>query len=424
MTKQNDVLVMEKFSREVVGPVMYEYTFWILSECEKRGLKKVYFLARDGYLLCEIAKVICKKFDLKIECKYLYCSRLSLRIPTYHFLGEEGMDLLLLKSYYATPESVLLRAGLEEKELTKLAKELGINDIHKEFSSAEFEDFANKLRGCEIFKNKVDKISKNAYKSAIDYFKQEKLFEDDKVVIADSGWTGSMQRSLRQLLESAGYKGKFIGFYFGLNKKSNQREDGEYLSYYFSPNENNKRKINFNNNVFECMLSADHGMTVGYRNVGGKSEPVLKAEENNGNMKQLVPLQIDGALEYAQNCDVYKKIGEFDLKKSRKKCYRILKRAMVKPTREEVEMLSNFMFCDDVTEGYHISISSKELRKHLGNEMFVNRALRKLFHKKSKVTTNLFWTYGVIATCPKILRPWYRFNIKLWDWIRFTLKKG
>ena len=72
--------------KEFVGPILFDYVWWILYQAQQRGIQRLYFLARDGYLLREIAQQFCARFGLKIECRYLYCSRAALRMPSYHLL--------------------------------------------------------------------------------------------------------------------------------------------------------------------------------------------------------------------------------------------------------------------------------------------------------------------------------------------------
>lgn len=413
---------MHNYGKAIVGPVMLEYTRWILRESQKKGIKKLYFLARDGYLLSKIAKMIVEKQGLDIDCRYLYCSRASLRMPSYHIIPTEEMyDILLLGGYYVTPKSLLWRAEIESENAQALYKELGIEDENACLNDKELEELRGKIKKSELYYNLVTEASKNAYKSTIDYFRSEGLFDTDHVAIADSGWTGSMQRSLRQLLNNEGYTGKITGFYFGMYV-SPKSEDGEYNTYYFSEHKGTKRKLYFNNNLFECMLSAPHPMTIGYGyDEGGKVRPLF-AENHSKKMLELIEAQIDGALEYI-NSVPDTPFTDYSYKKSLKRVYKILKRSMVKPTRDEVVALSNFTFCDDVTEKYHLSLASDEMKKSLKNYMIIGRVLRKLLGKKQSGEAQLFWPYGVVALCPKILRPWYRFNITLWDFLKIKLKK-
>ena len=110
---------MHNYGKDIVGPVMLEYTRWIISESQKKGIKKLYFLARDGYLLSKIAKMIVEKQGLDIDCRYLYCSRASLRMPSYHIIDENEMyDILLRGGYYVTPKSLFQRGCFLEDALS------------------------------------------------------------------------------------------------------------------------------------------------------------------------------------------------------------------------------------------------------------------------------------------------------------------
>ena len=422
MDIEEQLELMDKYSFRAIGPVMYEYTLWVLTEAQKRGFKRLYFLARDGYLLCEIAKKICSKQSFDIECRYLYCSRYSLRMPSYHLIGEEAFDLLLLNGYYITPKTLLMRAEFDPSEQNEIYRQLKITDENKVLSDYEFGKLADKLKENKFYINSVIEKSKTAYKPAIDYFRQEDLFENDYIAIVDSGWTGSMQRSLRILMESAGYKGKFCGFYFGMYAKPKESIDGEYLNFYFDWEAGIMHKIMFNNNLFECMLSAPHGMTLRYDYSDWISTPVL-AEYQKNEMHWLVEHQIQGALKYSEE-HTDKKDFTYDYKKSLRICYKILKRTMVFPTADEVKMYSRFMFCDDVTEGYHLTLTEKNMKQALNDNMLVPRVFRKLFRiKKHTAVSKPLWIYGLTAEYPAPLRLWYRLNILAWDILKFLLKR-
>ncbi len=418
----NSLIEMRAYAKKNVGPHVCLYTEWVLNEAQKRGIKRLYFLARDGYLLSKVANKIVGSRNLNIECRYLYCSRQALRTPSYHIIGEEAYDLLTLRGYYLTPRTVISRAMLGECEIDEIFNELGVVDADKPFVENEFDLFIKKLRNNQKYRDLVNSISASAYKDTIAYFKQEGLFENDCVAIVDSGWTGSMQRSLRQLMQNEGYCGKFYGFYFGMYVEPKSESDGEYLTYYFNAKSGFWNKLFFNNNLYECMLSAPHPMTTGYKKENGAIHPTY-APDHNSRLLPLIEQQIQGALEYVDEYLSSQSHRPDKLKNSQKKCYKILKRAMVYPTAKEVALLSNFEFCDDVTEGYRKSIADSKMKEKLASYAFFPRLFRKLRGKKNYGANEIFWVYGVIAYCPKILRPWYRFNVWLWEIAKIVLKK-
>ncbi len=405
-----------EYAYQNIGPVVYEYTLWVLNELCRLGIKKVYFLARDGCLPYKIACELCKSQFSGIEPKYVYCSRLSLRTPTYHLIGDEAFRLLTLNGYLVTPRSVLKRALLNESTQSKILLELGIDNADRPLGKRELDIFRAKLSKNELYKSEVYRISKEAYDPAIKYFKDMGLFNESRIAIVDSGWSGSMQRSLRQLLESAGYRGKIYGFYFGMYDLPKERCDGKYFTFYFSKKEGLLRKVNFNNNLFECMLSAPHPMTVGYVIKDNRACPVF-ASEASKEMAELIDAQIDSVLDYVKS-QLHVPAVQFNKRRSVSICYRILKRAMTRPTVCEAEIYSHFMFCDDVTDAAEVALSAKEYESRLRHYLFIPRLIKRVF-KQDKREASLMWVHGVIAYLNKYKQIWYRLNVFLWNIIKF-----
>ena len=68
----------------VTAPVLYSYVWWCLQQAIHDQVDTLYFLARDGHILYEIAKRFCEQYALPIHCQYLYVSRMAIRMPSYH----------------------------------------------------------------------------------------------------------------------------------------------------------------------------------------------------------------------------------------------------------------------------------------------------------------------------------------------------
>ncbi len=409
--------IMKTYIHNFVGPILVEYTKWIIEESRRRGLKKIYFLARDGYLLCDIAKKICKENNLDIDCRYLYCSRFSLRLASFHILEREAMfNLLFASAKHLSLQVVLERAGLTEKEIKNFAFALGVENLNERLSEDEFDRVTKKLKSDNVFIDKALKNSKEVYQNTLHYFKQEKVFEGD-FIIADSGWIGSMQKSFSKLLTYAGYNGNILGYYFGLYTKTN-KDYGQFFTYYFSYNKGLKRKIMFNNNLFEIMLSANHGTTLGYKKIDEKFVPILKEETEE--FFQFVNKQIYEIRQYlTSNADL--NLKDFTLKKSRKKCYKKIKKCMVYPSKDQLKLLSTINFCDDPSDCYRIPLCDKSLTKELKKQLLVCRVLKSVFGVGN--STPLFWKYGIIRYLSKPFQILYRTDAFLQEFLISIIKR-
>ena len=415
---------MDEFTKQLYekfpGRLMTDYVWWILQEAEKSGIKVLYFLARDGWLLREIALVICERYNLDIECRYLYCSRISLRTPSYWLIGEEAFDLLLCGGYQLRLDSILQRARLNEAERQDVYKSCGwtIEDERRLLSWAEFDDAAKTLRSDPTYRRYVIEKSKAAYPAALGYLRQEGLVDQGHIAIVDSGWTGSMQRSLRQLLESAGWRGKLTGFYFGMFKAPKEAADGDYRTWYFSWNRGTRAKACFNNNLFECLLEAPHGMTVEYRQEGKAFVPVLLDAPADGKAARI--------------CEYKDCVLAFTAREVQKSDFRrtidwritdaLIRRYMCRPTKREVELLGAEVFCDDITELYQSPLADKTNIEQLKQYTIAGRLKVRFFSKTGdSADAGMYWPYGTAAFVSGIKRGWYRGNIFLWQYAKYKV---
>lgn len=414
MRKQVDLYTL---SKQKVAPVLYAYVGWIIDEAIKRKIETLYFLARDGYILRKIAQRICCERKLSIQCRYLYCSRMSLRMPTYHFIGEEAYQLIFLDGYHVSLQSIFERVVLPENAWLKVIREAGICDdidLKCELTAEQIQYYKEKLLNSEYFIEHIMDTSKHAYKSTIQYFRQEGLLEQEHLALVDSGWTGSMQRSIRQLLQSVGWKNDLTGFYFGMFN-STRPEDGEYCCYYFEGTAHRENKILFCNNLFECFLSAPHEMTIGYKidTDGSTSVPVYR-EKTENNQLQRIQEQIDGIMNGVETLISSKSRVRV------KDCQKILRKLMGMPSAKVVNVYGKFFFCDDTTENYYITLAGKEQLGNLKDQLISQKLKNRLMHKKQSL---LFWDYGMVALISNPLRRgWYWLNLYLWKECVYLIK--
>ncbi len=417
-----------QLSVQVTAPVLFAYVWFILQEAERMGLKRIYFLARDGYIMLKIAQEIAKVCPVKPELRYLYCSRASLRMPCYHRIPEsEMMDLLLHRGTNLTISHMLDRAHLTDAQrhtlLTQLCKDAGAvfapESLHAPLSENDFAAVCSVLRNSTLFRDMVLENSRAAYAEAMPYFVQEGLTDGTPFAIADTGWTGSMQRNLRQLSEKIP---PMTGFYFGMFAHPKSKEDGEYKTWYFSADSSIGVRTKFNNNLFECLCAAPHGMTIGYqKNRENRYAPIFKTSHADTIMRTAIETQISICTQFAQHCAPHIRYGEFSHDTMHRITQKLLQGLMYRPTAEEAEAFGAFPFCDDVTESYSDTLVRHNCRPVLRQHMPLTRILRKLRGKKPE--TELFWIYGTLAVSGLPLQVLRRPALRFWDILRCILDK-
>ena len=73
-----------------------------------------------------------ERFHLPIECRYLCCSRYSLRLPMYHRDMGAALDYICRGGTEVTLDRILDRSGIKEEEKRITLEQLGMTRSKKE----------------------------------------------------------------------------------------------------------------------------------------------------------------------------------------------------------------------------------------------------------------------------------------------------
>lgn len=401
-------------SRRIVAPVLTLYMEWVIGEAERRQIPTLYFLARDGHILREIGERICRERGSRIECRYLHCSRIALNIPTYCLLGERAADLLFTPSARGTLRSLMIRSGLTQEQQTEVIRAAGIapEELSAPLNGAKLQEYRARLTGCHCFMENVMRSSREAHGPAVAYLRQERMMEQPCVAVVDSGWSCSIQHALRLLLRSSGYTGSLVGFYFGTYHLPADAEDGEALGWFFTRYRRLMNKVLFSPDLFECMLSAPQGMTLGYECRDGTCVPRLK-EGPEGRVLESILLQEKGMLDGLEDC----------LKappRSARAQLAAFRRLCAFPRREEAAAYEAFTHCDDAAENYRIPLVGEELLPAIRQGGLCRRLRDRLGGREGAQLPPAVWEAGVIALMPGRLGRWTRWLGRMaFEWLRW-----
>lgn len=87
------------FAIESLSPLLYGFSKWLNNLVTKNKIQKLFFLARDGFLLEKVYSEICK--NSPIEVRYLYVSRRALRLPVLYTINNyEDFVMLIPKNKF------------------------------------------------------------------------------------------------------------------------------------------------------------------------------------------------------------------------------------------------------------------------------------------------------------------------------------
>ena len=361
---QDSNLAAEEFKfKSVFAPVVFEFAKWAVNEASEAGIERLYFLARDAYFPYLAAKEIVKNRNLNIDIRYLYVSRYSLRTAEFALDKKDCIDTVCIGGIDVTFHKIMQRAGLSDEEGKAFHKLSGYTKAFDEvLNKSDIQEVKELLRSCPEFLETVNKKSSGNLPKVLGYLEGEGLFDDIKFAVVDSGWVGGMQLSLANIL-SAKKDVKVPGYYFGLYELPKGVNSADYHSFYFRPYKDICKKVRFSNCLFETVMSAPTGMTLGYEKTVEGYRPVFETQEglNKGRIltyeawvKEYVTDAVAGGKDDSNSAKVLKRMA----------------RLMEKPSVEEVNAFGDLKFCDDVLENTVLEIAAfltdKEI-KHINN---------------------------------------------------------
>ncbi len=262
------------FALSFAAPILYGYTEWVLSEAKRRGIKALYFVARDGFVPQIIADIIINERNYDIKTRYFYSSRRASRIADEKNIEQyinqifsefetlQNADFIA-KRFEITKEQLLTSGGLNKEKLLK-------NQDFKELI---------------INKNKEKK------KLFLSYIRQEIDF-GEKFAFVDLNGSGRTQDNLADLINNNICKTHITSFYFNLQPDM-EYKDNSIKSAYINT-------YNFNSLFLELMCRTLHGQTLGYREENGKILPSLEYEDNPNMEKWGFEVYLDGLKSYSK----------------------------------------------------------------------------------------------------------------------------
>lgn len=397
--------IISLVSSYVLAPALGGFVIWLLKSAMQNDIKRLYFLARDGYFMYHSALILCNTLHLPIECRYLSCSRYSLRIPMFHLDHKAALDYICRGGIDVTLTKILNRAGLTKDESEEIIKYLGLSSKENNIIPYQkLSEIRQKLSKCEIFLKYMDAHSKQAFPKLAGYLKQEGLLDDISYAIVDSGWVGSMQKTLNEILKYMGCTKKLQGYYWGLYELPPDTNKDDYHCYYFEPNNHLKEKVYFNNCLFEAIYTAPHGMTLNYFKDEGKYIPcygiIDEDRKNNINKIEIYLMKYISILaKKLKLIDLYNCNPQNDKNIIKK----LLKEFMAFPTKEEAEIFGSLPFSDDVLDGNDNQIAAYLSEQEFKSNHVINKVLN-ISGIKNNYIKESAWYEGSVVRYSKHIR--------------------
>jgi len=346
----------------VAAPILTAYTMWILQQAKAKQLARIYFLARDGEILLQIAKELAPKIYPEVELRYLYVSRQALRMPGLTQINKAFWEWMFDDTDIFTIDSLLARMCLEPQAAQPIFEPIGYPPTlwQKNLSAKERISLRNKLEKSKLLQDLVLQIAEKKREVLKAYLEQERMLDGQPFGLVDVGWRGSLQISLENAFEIFGTRMP-VGFYFALDKPSGGLKlKGEAIAFFFNLNNSTglRNDIDYRYvSAMEVFCAGCEGTTLDYTlQADGSVVPKLKHISNQPALDWGLKSFQQSVIAFVRHL-IERSPADYPLPISPKLLREALDELFLalnkSPTKQEAEAFMDCPFFDDPNELYH-----------------------------------------------------------------------
>ena len=260
------------FGCSVGGAVLFPYVWWVLQQSIANKIKRLYFIARDGYVLKRIADIIIEKLGYDIETHYIYGSRKAWRISSF---SESNDDTHQFVEAYDSIKDVGDLANVFQIPVADFKRFLSYpyDKADTVLTPQVVAALGKRLNDSAAFKQYLWDRHKDKRALTIAYLKQEIDTSDHAFAFVELFGSGLTQECLGAMIQD---------FYDGINTTFFahvfwSKDTGKQRYWSFFPN-----KIEDFGFFIELLCRAPHGQTAGYRmSENGRIVPEIQETEGD-----------------------------------------------------------------------------------------------------------------------------------------------
>ena len=283
LTDDTNRLILHDF-RELgywfYGVPILTYILWLIKKTKADGVKRILFLAREGYFLQSLYKFVAELLNIEpLPNDYFLASRRSVTVSSIRKI-EQAEALIKLPFRGSQRELFNARFGLELGGDEKV-----FLPNSEEENSVDYEGIVNK-----IIDRNAEKILRHAASERANFEKYIANFNlnNEKIGIVDIGYSGTIQYHLQELTGKT-----FTGYYFATSSKNRFGDEaGERMRGCFTENDDygtTKCAIYRFMILFETILTSPDAQL---KHFDAEGKPVFgEPEPMQGNFESLLEVQ-------------------------------------------------------------------------------------------------------------------------------------
>lgn len=187
-----------------LAPLLVGYSLWVVAQARLRGIKRLYFVARDGRVMLDVARHMIGHLAPDLELRYLYGSRQAWTLGASAYSEEVLKHWTWLKSEH-TARSALARFKLTPEQVHGCSPFpfTAPGQVDRLLTAQERSTLTERLQQ-EPLVSLVRAEAQRAADLAMEYLRQEGLCDGVPTALVDAGWGGRAASAFDVLVEAAG----------------------------------------------------------------------------------------------------------------------------------------------------------------------------------------------------------------------------
>jgi predicted HAD superfamily hydrolase len=271
--------------REVLGPAFACFTHRVLERARALRLDRLLFISREGFLLQRLYWKLAANLDAKDApgSGYVYLSRLSTALPSVHAFGLRELRLGSHLGPVRSIKGILNAFDLCDPEVLALVREAGVRDPEAPIDDWWSSPLLRRLIESDALQALIAARARVARDRLKRYLAGEAMFARGRVALVDVGWAGNIQNNVMEAFANDPDFSELWGLYLCLWRGAYPPNDDSWLPRkegLFVDWKRHRvlpaRALLLIPDLFEVAARAEHGTTLGYRDVAGGVEPILK----------------------------------------------------------------------------------------------------------------------------------------------------
>lgn len=287
----------EGYGRRVLGPIYTSFIHRILERCREEKIEKIYFMAREGYVLKhlyeELASQVFVNGEEIPEPIYLGVSRLTTFLAAMQSYSLREIVASFNNTSHYSVQTLFAPLRVEAETLATIAKQYGFNDINEPLPPffMKWPPLIKLLEDDQILQ--IIRDNGGAMKEGLlSYLEGLGFFDASRVAVVDVGWSGQIQDNLYTALKDQKKCPQIFGFYLGTTLAAHWRKMPKNWMEWTHSDEchlgwSGKAAFEFVQGL-EAVVRAPHGTVIGYQYISGEACPLFKSDDELGRKAEIV----------------------------------------------------------------------------------------------------------------------------------------